>query len=91
MPRRSWGSTPGSNSPDWRQHEKRNEIFCPEIYPQRVIEVQFNTAFLHGGEASNAKVGYAALRLIQKNQLRAFLCTLRNPDASNADVQGIFD
>jgi hypothetical protein len=56
-----------------------------------VIEVQFNTAFLHGGEASNAKVGYAALRLIQKNQLRAFLCTLRNPDASNADVQGIFD
>jgi CxxC motif-containing protein (DUF1111 family) len=41
---------------------------------------------MHGGEARAARAAYEALDNVQKNQLLAFLRTLRNPVAPNSDV-----
>jgi len=58
---------------------------APYLHDGRALTL--NAAImLHGGEAESARSAYAALSVEHKNQLLAFLKTLRNPDSPNQDV-----
>lgn len=58
---------------------------APYLHDGRAMTLN-EAIMLHGGEAATAQSNYAALSTEQKNQLLAFLNTLRNPENPNADV-----
>ncbi len=58
---------------------------APYLHDGRALTLN-EAIMLHGGEAQVARDNYAGLSASQKNQLLAFLRTLRNPLAPNADV-----
>lgn len=58
---------------------------APYLHDGRALTLN-EAILLHGGEAAGARDAYAALSKWQKNQIIAFLRTLRNPATPNADV-----
>jgi len=57
----------------------------PYLHDGRALTLN-EAILMHGGEARAARAAYEALDNGQKNQLLAFLRTLRNPVAPNSDV-----
>jgi CxxC motif-containing protein (DUF1111 family) len=57
----------------------------PYLHDGRALTLN-EAILMHGGEAAAATGAYRALAVEKKNQLLAFLRTLRNPSAPNADV-----
>ncbi len=58
---------------------------APYLHDGRALTLN-DAILLHGGEAATVRDTYAALSTWQKNQIIAFLRTLRNPVSPNADV-----
>lgn len=58
---------------------------APYLHDGRALTLN-EAIMLHGGEAADAQSNYSQLSAEQKNQLLAFLRTLRNPKNPNADV-----
>ncbi len=57
----------------------------PYLHDGRAMTLN-EAILMHGGEAAAARDGYVALADSEKNQVLAFLRTLRNPVSPNADV-----
>lgn len=57
----------------------------PYLHDGRALTLN-EAIMMHGGEAESARSNYSALSDDHKNQLLAFLKTLRNPDTPNVDV-----
>ena len=58
---------------------------APYLHDGRALTLN-EAIMLHGGEADAAQADYASLSIERKNQVLAFLRTLRNPTNPNADV-----
>ncbi|MBT8442587.1 MAG: hypothetical protein KJO76_09395 [Gammaproteobacteria bacterium] len=58
---------------------------APYLHDGRALTLN-DAIMMHGGEAESARANYAALSNEHKNQLLAFLKTLRNPVSPNGDV-----
>jgi hypothetical protein len=58
---------------------------APYLHDGRAMTLN-EAVLMHGGEAAVARDGYEASSDTEKNQLLAFLRTLRNPVSPNADV-----
>ena len=58
---------------------------APYLHDGRALTLH-EAIMLHGGEAQTERDEYEALSVEQKNELLAFLRTLRNPRSPNSDV-----
>ncbi|MDJ0926623.1 MAG: di-heme oxidoredictase family protein [Gammaproteobacteria bacterium] len=58
---------------------------APYLHDGRAFTLN-EAILLHGGEAQTARDRYAALSVAGRNDVLAFLATLRNPESPNADV-----
>jgi CxxC motif-containing protein (DUF1111 family) len=58
---------------------------APYLHDGRALTLN-EAIYLHGGEAQSVRDAYVALSIPEKNELIAFLLTLRNPRNPNADV-----
>jgi cytochrome c peroxidase len=58
---------------------------APYLHDGRALTLN-EAIYLHGGEAQTVRDAYVALSIPEKNELIAFLLTLRNPRNPNADV-----
>ena len=55
---------------------------APYLHDGRALTLNASIV-LHGGEAADARSAYQALTIEHKNQILAFLKTLRNPAVAN--------
>ena len=58
---------------------------APYLHDGRAFTLH-EAIMMHGGEAESVRSTYAALSAERKNQILAFLKTLRNPESPNRDV-----